>query len=88
MVSGGECGGDAGKKEGLIMKVAEIEINAGDVDQPYRPVGGISAKVKAATLFSKTPTLEDINLKLQEKGQERTDWVTQFLEYLDSDSRL
>jgi hypothetical protein len=77
-----------GKKEGSNMKVTEIEIHAGDVDQPYRTGGEISAKVEAATLFSKTPILEDINFKLQEKGQERTDWVTEFLEYLDSDSRL
>lgn len=50
------------------MKVAEIEIHAGEVDQPYKTVGEISAKVQAATAFSKTPTLEDINLKLQEKA--------------------
>jgi len=49
------------------MKVTEIEIHAGDVDHPYRTVGEISAKVEAATLFPKTPTLEDINFKLQEK---------------------
>jgi len=30
----------------------------------------ISAKVEAATLFSKTPTLEDINFKLQEKASQ------------------
>jgi hypothetical protein len=68
------------------MKGAEIEINAGDIGRPYRTVGGTSAKVEAATLFPGTRALEDTNLKLQEKGQERTDWVTQFLEYLDSDS--
>ena len=50
------------------MKVTEIEIHAGDVDQPYRTVSEISAKVDAATLFPKTPTLEDINFKLQEKA--------------------
>jgi zinc-ribbon domain len=50
------------------MKVAEIEIHAGGVDRPYKTVGEISAKVQAATAFSKTPTLEDINLKLQEKA--------------------
>jgi len=52
------------------MKVTEIEIHAGDVDQPYRTVGEISAKVEAATLFPKTPTLEDINFKLQEKASQ------------------
>jgi hypothetical protein len=50
------------------MKVAEIEIHAGDIDRPYRTIEQISAKVEAATLFSKTPTLEDINLKLQERA--------------------
>ena len=52
------------------MKVTEIEIHAGDVDQPYRTVGVISAQVEAATLFPKTPTLEDINFKLQEKASQ------------------
>ena len=55
------------KKEGSNMKVTEIEIHAGDVDHPYRTVAKISAKVEAATLFPKTPTLEDVNFKLQEK---------------------
>ncbi|HVB57858.1 MAG TPA: zinc ribbon domain-containing protein [Candidatus Acidoferrales bacterium] len=50
------------------MKVTEIEIHAGDVDRPYKTIGEISAKVQAATAFSKTPTLEDINLKLQEQA--------------------
>ena len=52
------------------MKATEIEIHAGDVDQPYRTVGKISAKVEAETLFPKTPTLEDINFKLQEKASQ------------------
>jgi hypothetical protein len=59
-----------GKKEGSNMKVSEIEMHAGDVDQPYRAVGEISAKLESATLFSKTPTLEDINFKLQEKASQ------------------
>ena len=50
------------------MKVTEIEMHAGDVDHPYRTVGEISAKVEAATLFPKTPTLEDINFKLPGGG--------------------
>lgn len=54
-------------KEGSNMKVTEIEIHTGDVDHPYRTVGEISAKVEAATLFP-TPTLEDINFKLQEEA--------------------
>jgi hypothetical protein len=50
------------------VKVAEIEIHAGDVDRPYRAIEEVSVKVEAATLFSKTPTLEDVNLKLQERA--------------------
>jgi DNA-directed RNA polymerase subunit RPC12/RpoP len=51
------------------MKVTEIEIHAGGgVNRPYKTIGPISAKVQAATAFSKTPTLEDINLKLQEEA--------------------
>lgn len=50
------------------MRVTDIEIHAGSVDRHYRTIGEISAKVQAATAFSKTPTLEDINLKLQEQA--------------------
>ncbi len=50
------------------MKITEIEIHAGDVERPYRTIGEISAKVQAATAFSKTPTIEDVNLKLQEQA--------------------
>jgi hypothetical protein len=70
VVSGGKCEGEAGKKEGSDMKVTEIEIHTGDVDHPYRTVGEISANVEAATLFPKTPTLEDINFKLREKASQ------------------
>jgi hypothetical protein len=70
VVSGGECEGEAGKKDGSNMKVTEIEIHAGDVDHPYRVVGDISAQVEAATLFPRTPTLEDINFELQEKASQ------------------
>jgi Double zinc ribbon len=50
------------------MKVTEIAIYSGDVDRPYKIIGEISAKVQAATLFSKTPTIEDIHFKLQEQA--------------------
>ncbi len=52
------------------MKVNEIEIHAGDIERPYRIVGNISAKVGAATLFSKTPTIEDVNFRLQERASQ------------------
>ena len=50
------------------MQITHIEIHAGDVDRPYRTIGAISAKVQAATAFSQTPTIEDVNLKLQEQA--------------------
>lgn len=34
--------------------------------RPFRPLGTITARVGAATAFSKAPTLEDVNFKLQE----------------------
>lgn len=58
------------RKKVEVMKVTEIEVHAGDVDHPYRTVGEISAKVEATTLFPKTPTLEHINFKLQEKASQ------------------
>src|SRR5260370_2957235 len=50
------------------MKVTEIEIDAGSVGRLYKTVGEISAQVQGATAFSKSPTLEDINFKLQEQA--------------------
>jgi hypothetical protein len=50
------------------MKITEIEIHARDVERSYKTIGDISAKVQAATAFSKTPTIEDVNLKLQEEA--------------------
>ncbi len=52
------------------MQVTGIEIHAGDVERPYKTIGEISAKVQAATAFSKTPTIEDVNLKLQEQASQ------------------
>jgi len=66
----GECESEAGQQESSSMKITEIEIRAGDIDHPYRTLGEISAKAEAATLFPKTPTLEDINFKLQEKASQ------------------
>jgi hypothetical protein len=54
--------------EWQAMQITHIEIHAGDVDRPYRTIGAISAKVQAATAFSQTPTIEDVNLKLQEQA--------------------
>ena len=48
------------------MKVDEIEIHAGDLDRPYRELGPIKARSGAATVFSKAPTMEDVNFKLRE----------------------
>jgi hypothetical protein len=59
-----------GKKEGSNMKVNEIGIHAGNFNHPYRTLGEISVKVEAAARSPKTPTLEDINFKLQEKASQ------------------
>jgi CO dehydrogenase/acetyl-CoA synthase gamma subunit (corrinoid Fe-S protein) len=50
------------------MRVNDIEIHAGGLDRPYKVIGQITARVGAATVFSKTPTIEDVNLKLQEEA--------------------
>lgn len=43
-----------------------IEIHAGDPGKPFKSLGMVQAKVGAATIASKTPTIEDANFKLQE----------------------
>lgn len=51
------------------MRIEDIEIHAGSVDRPYEVLGPIAAKARAATVFSKTPTLEDVNSKLRDVAQ-------------------
>src|SRR5437868_1933104 len=50
------------------MKINDIEIHTGGVSVPYRALGQITAKVSKASLFSKSPTIEDANFKLQEEA--------------------
>lgn len=50
------------------MRITEIAIHVGDVDQPYQRLGEITAKVSKASLLSKSPTIEDANFKLQEQA--------------------
>ena len=51
------------------MKISEIEIHAGEVPGSYA-LGEITVKVRKASVFSKSPTIEDANFKLQEKASE------------------
>src|SRR4051812_37614729 len=48
------------------MRVEDIAIFTGDADRPYEELGPIRARVVAATVFSKSPTIEDVNFKLRE----------------------
>lgn len=53
------------------MRIEDIEIHTGNIDRPYKTIGYITAKVGAATAFSKTPTIEDVNFKLKEEAIKR-----------------
>ena len=48
------------------MKIEDIEIHVGEPSTPYKEIKQIKAKVGAATIWSKTPTIEDVNYKLRE----------------------
>jgi hypothetical protein len=50
------------------LRISDIEIHAGGVDRPYKRVSELSVKVSAASMFSAAPTIEDVNLKLQEEA--------------------
>ena len=50
------------------MKITDIAIHAGGIDQPYKTLGEITAKVSKASLFSSSRTIEDVNFKLQEEA--------------------
>jgi hypothetical protein len=43
-----------------------IEIHTGSSGKSFKRLGAVQARVTAATVFSKTPTIEDVNFKLQE----------------------
>ncbi len=48
--------------------LSDFEIYDGEPGRAYRLIGPIRARVGAATLFSKAPTLEDVNFKLRERA--------------------
>lgn len=50
------------------MKVTDIAIHSGSIDRQFKRCGEISVKVSKASLFSKSPTIEDANFKLQEEA--------------------
>jgi len=53
------------------MKIEDIEIHVGGIDQAYKELGFIKAQVGAATAFAKTPTIEDVNFKLREDAAKK-----------------
>lgn len=50
------------------MKIADIAIHADGIAEPYKILGEITAKVSKGSLLSKSPTIEDVNFKLQEEA--------------------
>lgn len=50
------------------MTITEIAIYADDIGQPYKVLREIAVKVSKGSLFSKSPTIEDANFKLQEEA--------------------
>ena len=50
------------------MKITDIAVHAGDVALPYKALREIKVKASKATMFSKSPTIEDVNFKLQEEA--------------------
>jgi len=50
------------------MRIEDIEIHAGEITRPHKVIGEIKARVGAATIFSTTPTIEDVNFKLREEA--------------------
>lgn len=48
------------------MKVEDIEIHTGTVGFQFEPLRRLEAKCESPTVFSKAPTIEDVNQKLRE----------------------
>jgi hypothetical protein len=58
-----------GESHGRVeMKITEIAIHADGITQAYKSLGEITAKVSKGSLLSKSPTIEDVNFKLQEQA--------------------
>lgn len=52
------------------MRIENIEIHVGKPECTYVEIGPIKAQVGATTIFSSTPTLDDVNQKLRETAVE------------------
>jgi uncharacterized protein YbjQ (UPF0145 family) len=50
------------------MRVTDIAIHADGIDGDYERLGEITVKLSKGTLFSKSPTIEDANFRLQEEA--------------------
>ena len=50
------------------MQITDIAIHSDGTTQPYKTCGEIAAKVSKGSVFSKSPTIEDVNFKLQEEA--------------------
>jgi len=50
------------------MKITDIAIHSGMITESFRRIGPVSAKASKASIFSKSPTIEDVNFKLQEEA--------------------
>lgn len=50
------------------MKITDISVHVGDGGLRYKSLKEITAKVSKASVFSKSPTIEDANFKLQEQA--------------------
>jgi hypothetical protein len=46
-----------------------FEIVSGETNRPYRVIGPVKARVGALFIFSKAPTVEEVNWKLQETAR-------------------
>lgn len=50
------------------MRIEDIEIHTGRPDAPFKKLGPIKAQVGAATVFSRAPTMDEVNQKLRERA--------------------
>jgi hypothetical protein len=50
------------------MKITDIAVHSGGIDEPYRRLKEITVKVSKGSIMSKSPTIEDANFKLQEEA--------------------
>lgn len=52
------------------MQSSDVQIHTGGLDSPYQKIATVEAKASASSIFSPSPTMEEVNAELRQKAAE------------------